>query len=291
MLPTMDGPFPLFDLAGDEAAVVVHRAVPHSHGEIELNFVEGEPVSYLLAGSAVTFPPHRLIAYWAALPHCTLASAPSARLWWITLPLRLFATWATPACLAQLLAGRTLALPEEAGGPARLRRWIAGIRAPPTSIAGRSTRLELEATVLRLGEEGRPLPGAALTWGPGAAPRTTPPASAGGVPPAVARICTFLAHRYRERILLADCARAAGCSSAQARALFRRTYGLTIHAYLVRLRLAHAQRLLLTGERDLLQVALDAGFGSQARFYAAFRRAFGTTPGAVRRTGKAIVAR
>jgi AraC-like DNA-binding protein len=56
-----------------------------------------------------------------------------------------------------------------------------------------------------------------------------------------------------------------------------------LRQYLERLRLTHTQRLLLTSDHDVLTIALDAGFGSLARSYVAFKRAFGETPPAYRR--------
>ena len=58
---------------------------------------------------------------------------------------------------------------------------------------------------------------------------------------------------------------------------------MSIWQYLTRLRLAHAQWLLLTSERSVLSIALESGFGSLARFYAAFTREYGTPPGEFRK--------
>jgi transcriptional regulator GlxA family with amidase domain len=92
-----------------------------------------------------------------------------------------------------------------------------------------------------------------------------------------------LAAGYRQDCPLPLVARAAGMTPEASARLFRRTCGVTIHQYLVRLRLSHAHRLLLTTRREVLDIALDAGFGSLSRFYAAFTAAYGTTPGDLRR--------
>jgi AraC-like DNA-binding protein len=54
-------------------------------------------------------------------------------------------------------------------------------------------------------------------------------------------------------------------------ALFRQTCGLTIVEYLTQYRVAAAQRLQATTDAGPLEIALEAGFGSASRFYAAFR--------------------
>ncbi|CAA9276906.1 MAG: hypothetical protein AVDCRST_MAG93-2941, partial [uncultured Chloroflexia bacterium] len=45
---------------------------------------------------------------------------------------------------------------------------------------------------------------------------------------------------------------------------------------------AHAQRLLVTGDASVLDIAFDSGFESTSRFYAAFKQACGCSPGAYR---------
>ena len=64
---------------------------------------------------------------------------------------------------------------------------------------------------------------------------------------------------------------------------FRRHTGLTPGAYVRRLRLEAAARALLAGGEPIAQVALEAGFASQAHFTRAFSAHFGRPPGAFRR--------
>ena len=95
----------------------------------------------------------------------------------------------------------------------------------------------------------------------------------------------FVAEHYTESVRVADIAEVAGLHPNYAMNLFRRTCGMTLWQYLTRLRLSHAQRLLLTSDRGVLDIAMDAGFGSQARFYVVFKQAYGVTPAAFRRRG------
>jgi AraC family cel operon transcriptional repressor len=62
----------------------------------------------------------------------------------------------------------------------------------------------------------------------------------------------------------------------------RQHLGTTPTDYVNRLRLAHARRQLEMGGRDILEVALDCGFGNLSHFYDVFRRETGTTPRAYR---------
>lgn len=64
--------------------------------------------------------------------------------------------------------------------------------------------------------------------------------------------------------------------------MFRTSFGLPPHQYLLARRLHQACRLLRLGELPLGQVALLCGFASASHFSNRFRQALGDTPGAYR---------
>ena len=99
----------------------------------------------------------------------------------------------------------------------------------------------------------------------------------------VQRAQGYLHEHLRERVRLAEVARAACASPDHLTRLFRRETGATLHDYLVRLRLAVALDAVLETEVDLTELALDLGFASHSHLTYAFRRRFGVPPGAVRR--------
>jgi AraC family transcriptional regulator len=68
---------------------------------------------------------------------------------------------------------------------------------------------------------------------------------------------------------------------------FKETFRDTPHEYIIRLRLAHAERMMRATAEPLTQVALACGFADQAHFCKLFRRATGETPGAWRRRNRA----
>ncbi len=98
-----------------------------------------------------------------------------------------------------------------------------------------------------------------------------------------AALAAFVSEHYQEPLTLADAACAAQLNPTYAAGLFKRTFGMTVLEYLTQHRLAHAQRLLVTTDRGVLDVALDAGFGSSSRFYAVFTKVCGETPKAYRK--------
>jgi AraC-like DNA-binding protein len=93
----------------------------------------------------------------------------------------------------------------------------------------------------------------------------------------IRRTKQVLHDRLTERLRLADIARDVGASPAYLTDLFRRTEGIPVHQYLMRLRLARAL-VELPHADDLTALALDLGFSSHSHFTATFRRQFGRTP-------------
>jgi AraC family transcriptional regulator len=64
---------------------------------------------------------------------------------------------------------------------------------------------------------------------------------------------------------------------------FKESYGTTPHMHVVRLRVELAQRLMLTTDEPLCQIALACGLADQACLSKLFRRRVGETPNAWRR--------
>lgn len=92
----------------------------------------------------------------------------------------------------------------------------------------------------------------------------------------------FLLRGFREALSLEDVARESGTSVFHLSRVFRRQTGTTLHAYQAHLRLTAALEAVADPEADLTEVALDLGYSSHSHFTAAFRKAFGVTPSAVR---------
>jgi AraC family transcriptional regulator len=99
----------------------------------------------------------------------------------------------------------------------------------------------------------------------------------------IRRVLDFISDRLAEQITLAELAEVAGLSTFHFARIFRNTVGISPHRYLSRLRLENAMVEIAIGKLPLAQIALNAGFSSQASFTRAFGRATGITPGEYRR--------
>lgn len=81
-----------------------------------------------------------------------------------------------------------------------------------------------------------------------------------------------------KRYTLATLAREGGVHPAHFSRVFRRHYGLSVTRLIRKRRLAQAAKALRCHRQPIVDVALEAGFSSQAHFSEAFKSEFGTTP-------------
>jgi AraC family transcriptional regulator len=116
----------------------------------------------------------------------------------------------------------------------------------------------------------------------------TPPAEAasvrGGLAPWQKRkLDRYLREHLDHTLPLEELAAQISLSVSHFCRAFKKSFGMTPHAHIIRLRLELAQRLMLTTEDTLSHIALACGLADQAHLSKLFRRGLGETPGAWRR--------
>jgi AraC family transcriptional regulator len=92
------------------------------------------------------------------------------------------------------------------------------------------------------------------------------------------RVQDYIESNLATSIRLHDLSAAAGLSRTHFATQFRATVGCPPHAYILRRRIARAQRLLMQSELSTADVALAVGFRTHSHFTAVFRRIVGETP-------------
>jgi AraC family transcriptional regulator len=116
----------------------------------------------------------------------------------------------------------------------------------------------------------------------------TPPADAGqaskgGLAPWQKRkIDRYVRDHLNQRLHIHDLAKIASLSPSHFCRAFKHSFGAPPHAYIIRLRLQLAQRLMLTTHASLSQIAITCGMADQAHLSKLFRRGLGESPGAWR---------
>lgn len=79
-----------------------------------------------------------------------------------------------------------------------------------------------------------------------------------------------------------------GLSRRWAVEVFKAAYGLTPKAYLDRLKLREAKRLLRETEKQVIDVGVAVGFGSLATFNRFFKEQVGCSPGQYRKKHRSL---
>ena len=102
----------------------------------------------------------------------------------------------------------------------------------------------------------------------------------------VERALWFIENRLAEELSLEAIALSTGVSNHHLARAFNTATGQSLMRYARGRRLSEAARALAAGAPDILEVALEAGYGSHEAFTRAFRGEFGLTPEECRAAGR-----
>ena len=94
----------------------------------------------------------------------------------------------------------------------------------------------------------------------------------------------YISDHYMEPISAADIASAAGFSPNYLSKRFREAAGIGVHEYLMFVRLQHAALDLVSTNDSITEIALRSGFSDSNYFKDAFKKKYGITPSAYRKT-------
>ena len=97
------------------------------------------------------------------------------------------------------------------------------------------------------------------------------------------RLVEFIEEHIDQSLSLADLAVVAGLSVSHLKPLFRATFDIPVHQYVLTRRVERARLLLLAADMPLAQVALESGFAHQSHMAHWMRRILGLTPGMISR--------
>jgi AraC family transcriptional regulator, melibiose operon regulatory protein len=252
---------------------------PHAHTDIEGNFVLAGSMTYLHGGKLHTVGRGQFTVFWAGIPHRLIEVAEASQTIWLVLPLAWYMQWQLPERMTHwLLEGEMVLQPpddlESAMDEMMLCRWAADMGQADADVR-RIVMLEVEARLRRLArrvvQETAQEPSADDATGGHAE-----------------RLAAFMAQHYREDLSVGRIAEAVDLHPNYAMQLFRKRCGMGLWEYLTRLRISHAQRLLLTTDWKVHRIAMESGYASPSRFYEAFAKISACTPREYRgRSGEA----
>lgn len=99
-----------------------------------------------------------------------------------------------------------------------------------------------------------------------------------GVSPQVLNCCNYLQVHLTEKISIPELAARLNYSSSYLAKIFKREMGMTIHQYIMSLKIQQAQDALRLGRASVQDICSHLGFGSQSYFGEQFKKATGMTP-------------
>ena len=243
----------------------------HWHDHVELNYLLDGQMTYIFNGRQEQVEAGRLVLFWAAIPHRTVAVTPNAPLVCIYLPLVDFLGLPIDRGVRQsIMQGRFFADARAyAADAVLLPQWVQDWQfgdAAKRQLIVDEVKLRIRRFVLDAPIDDHSVARQSSALGGGAAIGR-------------AETLTDLIHaRYSEPVSLPILAGLAGMHPSTANKIFRSFLGIPVNEYLTRYRLARAMQQLAETEAPILQIAYDCGFGSSSRFYDIFKRRTGTTP-------------
>ncbi|MGV8855816.1 MAG: helix-turn-helix domain-containing protein [Devosia sp.] len=259
------------------ASPLVMRAA-HWHAQVEINYIVQGWAHYRMSGHTVRFDAGDLALFWGGLPHCLDDASEDLVYAGGHLPLVHFFRLRLPQDVqSKLMQGATLVTKAtDASDALNFARWNDYASSGDPMMAGMAVdELLLRIERVRFNPyELLPGPDDVVSAVDGLDHHSSP---------IVVRICDFIADNFREDIDSGDIARAADIHPKYAMNVFKKSTGMTLNDYVNLMRLSYAQALLMQEDANVLQVAMDSGFGSLSAFNKSFRKIAGMSPTDFRR--------
>ena len=255
-------------------------AAPHSHGHIEFNWLTQGRMDYVFDGGPVSVGANRLVAFWAGIPHQTVALSDEAiggRQHNIYLPMDAFLERPQLGRLTEtLMGGGVIQLAAESIGMETLDRWHQDYRSG-NALRADIVRAEIGTMFRRAAITGWETLLPAWVEHSGTRTRTGSPVRY------VVRMVRHIVENITEPLNAEGIAEVVGLHPNYATNLFTKVMHISVQKFVTRMRLIRARSLLFDGSLSIANVAFQSGFVSQTQFYEHFRKAYGMTPSQMRK--------
>ena len=240
----------------------------HRHNEIEFSFFKTGPVFCRFRGEPREVQENQTLLFWGAIPHQWMETGVDNLHYWITIPLGVMIRWGLPEKFLQDILNGTMISDQDEElrkiDELCLARWSRELHKEADTY-GDIISLAIEARIRLM----------ALAYG------KRPKDDRFLFPQDRSRfsmIYDYITRNFSSHITIDDIARYADIHPNYTSELFRSKTGMGIVDYITMLRIHESQRLLLTTDKKIIDIALDAGFGSISNFYRCFHQATGQQP-------------
>ncbi|WP_310390249.1 helix-turn-helix domain-containing protein [Rhizobium sp. 1399] len=257
-------------------------AMPHWHAQVEVNYIMRGSVHYRMSDHDITLKAGQMCLFWGGQPHQMDESSDDSLYAGAHLPLVYFFRLRLPPTIGtRLMKGEILLTSAtDAADEANFPRWYDYARSNDV----RKTQHAVDELLLRI--ERIALESYLMVPGTSTDELEQPNSH---LSRSVARMCDFIASNFLQDIDTVEIARTVDLHPKYAMNLFKKTTGMTISKYVNLLRLSHAQAQLMGEGANVLQIAMDSGFGSISAFNKSFRNIAGMSPSDFRRDMRSMI--
>jgi len=248
--------------------------LPHSHGHVEFNWLTDGSLGYVFDGRTVDAPAERMVLFWAGVSHQAIAAPalPGARQCNIYLPLDSFLYLPKIGALKDaIVGGGMISLSADAVDEETLQRWYRDYR------SGNADRTDLLKEEIGLMLRRASLVGWETLLDPWFEGGSIVAHRAAPLRHIVAMV-KYIVEHISEPLDVPAIAKVVDLHPNYAHTLFKRVMHISVHRFVLRMRLMRARELLFTSDLPIENIAFESGFNSVSQFYFQFSRAYGLPP-------------
>lgn len=242
---------------------------PDRHNEIEIDFFTKGGVTFLIKDHKIVVKQNQLLIFWALIPHQIIGVEDETPYYVFTIPFKEFVQWDMPANFKEnLLAGEVILIDINTQPEYEVHfyeKWITDLTRE-NKEAEKCVIYELHAKLYRIAFDlvNRKKIGIGKSTYTGIN--------------LVEKIAIYITKNYSSGINVTDIGNALEIHPDYANAIFKKSFNITMKDYLIDQRVSHAQRLLSTSSKKVIDIAFDSGFNSLSRFNVSFLKKCGCTP-------------
>lgn len=235
----------------------------HSHSDIEINFLLNGWAKYVHGGKVYEIKPFEFAIFWGGIPHSAVEISEKSETIWVTLPIEWVMLWYIKGPLIEkLLAGEMIIQPIEKSKMEfeknMILNWVKEFESGKAEYI-KNIQLELEVKMRRINQ-----------WMESSKYKNS--SSSIMIHKSFNSIIELISNDYLSIRNTDELAHKLNLHPKYLTQMFKRHTGINIWDYIIHLRLAHAQRLLITTKNKIIDICFESGFQTTSNFYHIFKK-------------------
>jgi AraC-like DNA-binding protein len=239
----------------------------HRHDEIEILFFPNKnPTTVRFGAQIIEIQPEQTVLFWGAIPHQLMHIDEENLQYWVALPPEMFLYFdLSPSIVRDVMNGKILVESDQELRSIDLASYPVWKREASSlqQDVRQNLLMSLESRLRRF----RPMEAPADSLHP-----PQPKLLVHKNKNAFKSMYDYITLNFRNPIDVKSIAKAAELHPNYAISLFKEKCGINISTLITMLRVYEAQRLVLTTDQKIVDIAMDTGFNSMSNFYKSFKK-------------------